>query len=147
MSLIPEAPVTMQEIIEWEDKKKKLAVLKVEEMALRMRIYKHFFKTPQEGTNDVPLSEGWLLKAQRKIDRKVDLGSLQALAAEGGLFHQKGINANLLIQWSPELKLKEYRALPESMQEIFNQALIIKDGSPQLDIVLPAAAKKAIAKK
>lgn len=147
MSLIPEPEVTMKDLIVWEEKKKQLAVLKQEEMLLRTRIYKHFFKAPEEGTNNHSLAEGWLLKAKRIIDRKVDLGSLQALASEGGLFHLKGINANNLIHWTPELNTKEYRALPEPMREIFDQCLIIKDGSPQLEIVLPAAAKKAIAKK
>jgi hypothetical protein len=39
--------------------------------------------------------------------------------------------------------LKEYRTLPEEQHQLFDQCLIVKPGSPALEIVLPAKAKKA----
>ena len=143
MALIPEVVVTMQELIEWDELQKQMKALKVKEMLLRQRIYKHFFQAPVEGTNKHALNGGYILNAKRVVDRKVDLGTLQALSAEGALFQQKGINANMLIDWEPKLKLKEYRALSDERRAIFEQALIIKDGSPQMEIVLPAAAARA----
>lgn len=140
-------PVTMQELVEWEKMTRELAILKEKEMTLRKRVYRTFFKDPKEGTNTHQLGEGWLLKAQRKIDRKVDIGTLQALSAENALFWQHGINANELIDWKPELKIKAFKSLPEDKRKIFEQCLIIKDGSPQVDITLPARIAKAALNK
>lgn len=142
MSNIPEVEVTMKDLIEWDKAKRELALIKSKEMMLRQRIYKHFFPIANEGTNKVDLNEGWVLKAQRVIDRKVDLGILQAMATEGGAFQKAGIVAPQYIDWEPKLKVREYRTLSEEQRHVFDQALIIKDGSPQMEIVLPAKARK-----
>lgn len=138
-------PVTMEDLVEWDKLVRKLAEVKAAEMELRTRIAKTYFKNAKEGTNDHNLGAGWLLKMQRKIDRKVDIGNLQAMSAPDQLFWQNGINANELIEWEPKLKVKPYRALPEEKRKIFDQCLIIKDGAPQMSITLPAraAAKRA----
>jgi len=141
----PVQEVTMDDMIAWNDLQAKLSALKEEEMTLRKRIYAQYFTMPAEGTNKVPLAGGWILKAVRVIDRKVDIGALQALSVEDGPLHKAGVNPNLLIKWKPELEIKVYRTLTEQQREAFDQALIIKDGSPQLEIALPAAAAKAAA--
>lgn len=137
-----QSEITMKDLVEWEKLHNQLALLKAKEMDLRKRIYAHYFPAPKEGTNNHSLAEGYLLKAQRKIDRKVNQEDLLALASEGGPFLQAGIDANSLIRWVPELEIKAYRALPDDKRIIFEQCLTIKDGSPQLDIVLPAKARK-----
>ena len=54
-----------------------------------------------------------------------------------------GISPEQLVKWKPELVLKAYRNLTNEQKEVFNECLVIKDGSPSLEIVLPASAAKA----
>lgn len=138
-------PVTIDDLVVWQDMKSRLAALKEEEMTLRKRIYAQYFPEPVEGTNKTPLAGGWILKANRVIERKVDIGALQAMSTQGGPLHEAGINPNVLIKWVPELDIKPYRLLTEKQRLLFDQALVIKDGSPQVEIALPAAAAKAAA--
>jgi hypothetical protein len=143
MTAVPENTVTPELMVKWKDLQEQLSKIKAEEMILRMAIYKGLFPNPVEGTNTVPLHAGWELKATRGIERKIDLPVLQALAVEGGPFHLAGIRAADLVEWKPELVIKNYRTLTAEQMAIFDQALTIKDGSPQLKIVLPAKAAKA----
>lgn len=140
---VPANTVTMEMIAKWNDLVEQLAKVKAEEMLLRRGIYGGTFVDPKEGTNKSPLLNGWELNATRVIDRKVDLPVLQAMAVEGGPLHQVGIRAADYIDWEPKLKIKEYRTLTAEQRAVFDQCLTIKDGSPQLKLVLPAAARKA----
>jgi hypothetical protein len=64
---------------------------------------------------------------------------------DGQLGHSRlelaGINVAALVKWKPELVLKNYRELTDEQKLIFNDCLVIKDGSPALEIVLPAKNK------
>ena len=142
MTAIPENTVTPELMVQWNDLQQKLAKIKAEEMILRTAIYKHFFKDPKEGTNTAALHAGWELKATRTIDRKIELPTFQAMAVENGPFHLAGIRAADYIEWEPKLKIANYRTLTAEQKLVFDQALVIKDGSPQLKIVLPAKIAK-----
>lgn len=133
MVLIPPALVTQADIDEWDKVQAEMKALKAKEMLIRQRIYRGIFARPDEGTNKHTFDDGSLLKATRVIDRKVEIGAMQALAAKDGPFQEAGINANVLIKWTPELVIKEYRKLTPAQVLIFDQALIIKDGSPSLE--------------
>lgn len=150
---IPEDVVTPEQLAEWYEVQQELSRLKQKESLMRSRIYKFFFKEPKEGTNKVPLNDGTgaELKAQRVIDRKVDPGTLDALReaqrVNWGEGHQPGTLPNVpklaldkLVKWKPELSVKDYRELSEEERIYFDQCLIIKDGSPQLEIVIPKRA-------
>lgn len=153
MSQIPENEVTAADMAEWTKLQAELARIKAAEMLLRTKIYKKFFPSPDEGTNTVDLSDGWVIKGKRTIDRKIDLPLFQMLAsgkrtatgetAEQSKFEVYGIKADELIQWEPKLVLKKYRELTAEQLALFDQCLTIKDGSPALEIVLSAAAAKA----
>lgn len=143
MTLIPENTVTPEDLTVWNDLQEQLRKIKNAEMLLRQKIWKGLFVAPVEGTNTVSLHDGWELKGVRSVDRKIDLPVLQAMAVENGVFHQAGIRAADYIEWEPKLKIAEYRTLTAEQKLVFDQALIIKDGSPQLKIVLPAKAAKA----
>lgn len=148
MVAVPENQVTQDDLSKWYQLQEQLKAVKASEMLLRTKIYKGLFINPEEGTNSVPLSEGWLLKAKRTIQRDIDLAAFQALASlnqetQQSKFSEVGIAPELMIKWKPELVIKAYRALTPEQLAIFDQALIIKDGSPALEIVLPASAKKA----
>lgn len=144
MTQIPQNAVTMEDLTAWNDLQEQLRKIKASEMILRQKIWAGLFVAPVEGTNTVALgNDGWELKGVRSIDRKIQLEVLQAMAVENGPLHQAGIRAADLVEWKPELKIKEYRTLTAEQKLVFDQCLTIKDGSPQLKIVLPAKATKA----
>lgn len=147
MTTVPENTVTQADLAEWYKLQEDLKRIKASEMLLRTKIYKAFFKDPVEGTNTLPLDAGWVMKAKRTIQRDVDLAALQANMklddkTQQSALSSHGIHVEQLIKWVPELVLKEYRKLPAEQLAIFNECLVIKDGSPSLEIVLPASAAK-----
>lgn len=147
-------PVTQEELVEWFTLKEQLSALKTKEMLMRSRIYKYYFKDPKEGTNNLPLEDGTgaVLKAGRVIDRKVDEGQLQAMmqAQHAAIEANKAgaampmdmpvLDFGKLVKWKPELSIRDYRALTDNERRFFEQCLIIKDGSPSLEIVIPKRA-------
>ena len=147
MADIPDNTVTPADLAEWYRLQTELAKLKSAEALLRGKIFKHYFPAPKEGTNKVPLNDGTgaELKGQHVINRSVDIGSLDALkagiAAEGSNLPK--LNLDDLIKWKPEVVISKYRELTEEERLTFDQCLIIKPGSPQLEIAIPKRAKTA----
>lgn len=134
MTLIPENQVTQADLAEWYKLQEELKKVKAREMLLRTKIFGYFFASPVEGTNSYDLPDGYVLKGKHTINREVDAGTLVALRDK---FAESGISADALVQWKPSLKLKEYRELTAEQMHMFDQCLIIKPGSPALEIVLP----------
>lgn len=148
MTTIPENTVTQKDLRDWYSLQEQLKKIKAAEMLLRVKIYKGLFTEPKEGTNTLPLEGGWVLKGKRVINRDVDQAALQSYmaidpATQMSVLSKNGIHVEQLIKWVPELQTKNYRLLTEEQVKIFDACLIIKDGSPALEITLPAAAKKA----
>ena len=131
---IPPEPVTQEDLNIWFELQKQLDVVKKQEMDLRKRIFAHFFQHPKEGTNTVPLSAGWVLKGQYKIDRKLDEATFITLAP---MLREKGLDVDSLVKYKPELVLPIFRTLTLEQAATFEQVLIIKPGAPSLEIVLP----------
>lgn len=132
--------VSVADMVEWTELQKQLSDIKAREMALRMKIFKYYFPHPVEGTNDFPLSNDYVLKAKYPITREIDPGALNALTEE---FVTAGIRKDMLVQYKPSLLVKEYRTLTDEQRKLFDQALIVKPGSPQMEIVLPKRAAKS----
>lgn len=135
----PAQIVTQAEMNEWYTLTQQLPGIKAREMELRKKIFGANFVNPVEGTNTKPLADGWVLKGQYKIDRKVDEAALETLSS---VFKEHKIPVKDLVKWSPELVTSAYRELDEDQEKIFNQALLIKPGSPSLEIVKPKKASK-----
>lgn len=157
--------VTQAELEEWYKLKELLDDTKTKEFALRKKIYAHYFVVrdehgveiqPKEGTNNFELPDGFVLKAQRVINRSVDQGSLAALKQEKielsekeDLYEKEKERLALLLElplddlvrYKPELETREYRKLSDEARNVFDTALVIKDGTPQLDIVKPKRAR------
>jgi len=140
MTNIPANTVTQEDLAEWYRLQDELKRIKASEMLLRQRIFGAYFPSPVEGTNSAPLADGWVLKGKHTINRDIDPGALGAMKEQ---FAEAGISADALVQYKPSLVLKEYRTLTEEQRQLFDQCLIVKPGSPALEIVLPAKAKKA----
>lgn len=135
----PQQAVTTETLSTWFGLKKQLANIKEQEKKLRVLIASAFFPTPKEGTNNHELEDHYQLKLTHGYTRDIDKSVLLAL---GQQFQDAGINADDLVEWKPALKLANYRKLTDEQRIIFDQCLIIKPSSPQLDIQLPAKYKK-----
>jgi hypothetical protein len=140
MTLIPPNTVTAEDMSSWYQMQEQLKKLKAAEMLLRQKIFGFYFPAPKEGINTIPLDAGWVLKGKHTISREVDPGAFGALKEQ---FLKAGIAADSMVQYKPSLFMKEYRTLTEEQMHLFDQCLIVKPGSPALEIVLPAKAAKA----
>lgn len=123
-------------IQEWVDAANELNAARDKESQLRKEIFGEHFPDPKEGTNTVNLDNGWKLKAVHKLNRTLDKAALPAVLKE----MEEG-SEERLINYKPELKLKEYKALAEAQKQILNQAVTTKPGTPSLELVPPKETK------
>lgn len=162
---VPPDLLTQEDMVEWFETAKQLADLKSKEMLLRLKIFKHYFPTPVEGTNSVSLPDGYIVKGVFKIQRDIDPAALEALqkltvgdayemlksygmVVEGvdpalPLLAFMKLSPDKLVKYDPALAIKEYRALTEEQRRIFEQCMVIKAGSPSLAIAPPTAKSAA----
>jgi len=138
VSEIPPNTVTQKDLEEWYRATEELTKAKQKEIILRMRIFKHYFPNPSEGTNTFALPDGYEIKGVHKINRTVEPAALVVL---GPKFEEAKISVSSLIKYEPDLVIKEYRTLTDEQRNLFDQALIIKDGTPDVKIVQPARNK------
>lgn len=134
MTNIPQNTVTMEDLAQWDHLQQELKRVKAAEMLLRTKIFNGLFTAPKEGTNSIPLNAGYVLKGTYVLNRTIDIGALQAI---GDKMAELGIHKDDLVKYKPELVIGEYRTLTDEQRQLFDQALVIKPGSPALEIVLP----------
>lgn len=134
MAAIPENTVTMQDMVVWYELKKQLASLKTQESLMRRKIFGHCFPEPTEGTNSYELPDGYVLKGTHVLNRDVDRGALDAGRT---MLQEHGLNVDKLLDFKPSLVKREYNKLTAEEKKVFDQILIVKEGSPQLEIVQP----------
>lgn len=132
---IPQNQVTQEDLAAWYQMSQELRTLKAKESLLRKKIFGSAFPDPKEGTNNYDLADGYVLKGQHVLNRDVDIGALDALKPK---LREEGVNPDNLVKYKPELKKAEYNKLTQEQKQLFDQCLIIKPGSPSLEIVLPA---------
>lgn len=135
--------VTVDDLKEWYRVKDQLTKLKSTEAMMRSRIAKHFFPNPTEGSkgNKHPLDDGTgaILQMDHKVNRTVlepELDALKAAVKEDGSNLPK-LPFNKLVKYKPELVKTEYNKLTKEEREVFDRALNIKDGMPDLSIKIP----------
>ena len=131
---LPKDEFKQSDLEEWYRLKAELAAVKAKEMLLRTKIFKACFPAPKEGTNNYDLPDGYVLKAQYALNRDVDLAAFTVLKP---VFMEHGIAADKLVRYKAELAKAEYNKLTEEERNIVDQMLVIKPGSPALEIVLP----------
>lgn len=89
-----------------------------------------------EGTNTFDLGGKWKLKITGVVTRKVDEAALPAIL-ERIAKKFDGYDAKDLIKYTPELKVGDYKKLPDNIRKMFDNALVIKgtaETSPQVKI-------------
>jgi hypothetical protein len=137
MTTEEKAVIDPKKLEAWFLLRDQLKEIKEAEKALRMEIFNKAFPNPIEGTNKVELGDGYILKATYPINREVDVAVLTAITKQ---LKDNHIKVDKLVKWEPELMIKGYRTLDEEELAIFDQCLIIKEGSPQMEIVKPKRA-------
>ncbi len=137
MSQIPANEVSQKDLEEWYKVQEELSALKSREILLRNKIFKGLFTDPKEGTNTHTLSDGYAIKGQHVINRSVDVASLTNMREE---LDKAKVPVESLIKYKPELAVAEYRKLNDEQRAMFDAVLIIKPGTPQLEIVKPKRA-------
>lgn len=141
MVQIPANSVSFDDIAQWEQAKKELGLLKAKEALLRMKVFRGCFPEPREGTNKFPLGNDYVLKATHVISREIDIAALTSSIV---MLQENKIPTDSLISYTPKLVMSEYRTLTDEERNLFDRVLVVKEGSPQISIELPAkAAKKA----
>lgn len=138
MSVVPENNVTQADLVAWYTAKKELEAAKAKEALLRPKLFAYYFPNAEEGTNSFTLPDGYILKGVRKIARDVDMGALQTLTPQ---MEEKGLRVDDLFKVERKLAVSEYRKLTKEELELVDQALVIKDGMPSLDINPPSTRK------
>jgi len=106
---------------------------KSREMELRKELVSLFVPKPVEGTNNVQ-GVGFALKVTHKIERALDEAALDAVMAQFPENSPHRLVGNL-ISYKPTFNLAYYRSMSAEDRKIFDQALTIKDGSPELEII------------
>lgn len=160
-SPIPKDELALEDLHEWWIAQRRLAEVKEDENRLRKKLFKHFFPMPREGTNIVEMPDGTRIKASHKIDRKPDVAQIEALkkftvgemrtwltslgidvsahADEVPTVVALGIRLDNLFEYKPDLVTSEYRTLTAEQRAVFEMSLVIKDGSPQVELIPPKA--------
>lgn len=108
------------------------------EQELRKKVFARIFPNPAEGTNTLELAKGWKIKGAYKIERKIDKALLAAVSEE---MRKIEVNPDLLVENEPKLKLAVYRELNDEQRHAFDKCLVIKPGSPTLELVPPKPPK------
>jgi len=126
--------VNKETLEKWYLMQEELKDLREKEAKLRALIFSACFSEPKEGTNKYELEGGYVLNATLPITRKVDIAAFEAMKE---LLAENNLSSDKLVNWKPELNMKQYRCLDADELDLVDQFLIIKEGSPQLKIVLP----------
>lgn len=160
---VPPVQVCLEDIDDWKAASAAVAHSKAREGLLRQKLFKFFFPSPREGTNNLMLQDGRKFVAKHVITREVDetgldtlrralLGDMRAQLTTLGLdvsgFTDDApvtevlkLSMDKLIKSKPSLVTTEYRTLTDEQRIIFETALAIKDGSPQLTLEPPKEAE------
>lgn len=130
--------VTEGEISAWYKLAAKLKEVKGLEIVARKRIFGFFFTDPKEGTNKHPLENNYVLVGKYGLNREVDKGAMTSLLPK---MRELGVNTDSLFTVKYSLSKSVYNTLSKEQKHLVDQALLIKPGSPALEVVLPAKFK------
>lgn len=115
---------------QWQDTKAELESLKRKEAQLRKLLFQGAFPNPVEGVNTITLVDGTIIKGTHKITRNIDEAALPAILEQ----MPEAVRGNL-VAYKPSLSVSAYRKLTTEERKTFDQALIIKVGTPTLEVI------------
>ena len=115
---------------QWQDTKAELESLKRKEAQLRKLLFQGAFPNPVEGINTITLVDGTIIKGTHKITRNIDEAALPSVLEQ----MPEAVRDNL-VAYKPSLSVAVYRKLTAEERKTFDQALIIKPGTPTLEVI------------
>lgn len=131
--LLKDLPADPQlRLMAWQEIEVLMKSLKKVEAQLRKEMQSHFFPNPDEGTNNKALGNDWKVTCKQTITRKCDEAAFEAVFKE----LPRGYKQKL-IKFKPELITSAYRKLSDEHKKVFDEALIIKNGSATLEVKAP----------
>jgi hypothetical protein len=140
---IEEPVLTYFETVQqWAELRQQIRVLQEKEKAYREQLFKGTFRDPREGANTYALPDndvfpaGTRIVGTYKLNRTVDEEKWNALLDDPDNPLPEEIAAEV-IEWKPELRLKQYRELPEEIRKRVETAIIVKPGLPDLEVKPP----------
>lgn len=120
----------------WHKTATKAAELSAQEMEMRKAITERWFKDCGEGTNNMILDYGKVLKADIKINRKVDEAQLDALKSKAHSTGQTSLLVAIesLFAYKPSLRVGEWKELDPKERKKFADIITESPGAPSLKI-------------
>lgn len=139
---VPESPDDMESYLDgWQTLVKAQALLRVEEMEQRKKLFAFFFPNPKEGTNTVVLPDGRKVKGSFKITRGIDDQQVSLARAEYQLVNNRPVEFDDLLRVKYDLSTTEFRKIqpkpgeePSAAYLAASRMIIAKPGSPSLEI-------------
>jgi hypothetical protein len=128
-ALTPETAFEM--LRRWYLMSQQLTALRASEMLTRKEIGAFYFPAPREGTNTLPLGDGFALKFVAGYTRTPDTAAV--LATEETM-RAAGIDFDALFDWKPTLRKRAYDALTPQQRLIVDGTLSITDSTPSLKV-------------
>ena len=121
-------------VSEWQHADTLLKSAKAAEYQLRLEIARDLFDARVEsGTENLDLGSGYILKCTKKLNYSLDAkkveGVLQSLSSP--------ILADRLVTWKPDLRISEYKQLPDDDRVKVDTVLTIKQATPAVQLVEP----------
>ena len=130
--------MTFEEMLsDWEVTAKELKRLKAKEAKLRQTLFDAAFPAPKEGTNQLELADGRIIKGTYKISRTVDADAARVAMMEMATMAEQNneqVSLDGLFKWKPSLGKTAYDGLPDRFKLVADQAITAKPGTPGLEV-------------
>jgi len=138
-------PEDMELIGTWQAAVETLAQAKIEEAALRTRVFTTFFPDvanapSKEGTFHFTLPEGWDLELNTKLYSSIDQAALPAVIEQ---LKEMEVETDVLFRYVPELAIRPFRKLSAEAKAVLSQAVSQSRGTPQIKVKPPKTTEEA----
>jgi hypothetical protein len=144
-------PEMISKLNEWATLKARIDVDSKREMELRKELDASLFDASKvEGTQHIPLANGYKLTSERKLNYKATaegMSDLQFALDKAGIGGTDLFSR--IFRWKPEVNVTEYKtsfplflkmckpALATKIQELFSNVVTITPGAPSLKLQAP----------
>jgi len=128
---------------QWSEAKKTLDAAKAAEMRLRLIIVNEsglFDPAKASGTQTVAIGNGWSVKAEKKIDYKVDNKQGEAFAVMHQLCAMGESTARIakdLFSFDANIRTTKYKELTDEERKVVDTILTNKPATPSLTLIEP----------
>ncbi len=133
-------------LAEWETAKGVLERAKASEMEARKAAAAFLFPTPKEGTQRIPLNNGFNVKMVHKVNTKISASNDDVDAAEeeaAKIGNEGQFLFERIITWKPEFSKSEFKKLDDGLEvhkkvkALVEKLIVETPGAPTLEIEEP----------